>query len=172
MGFTDLQVAVNLSALQFTHADLPDSVALALKRHNVPPHNLELEITEGVAMHDAAEVLGRLQQLKQIGVKLSIDDFGTGYSSLAYLRRFPVDKLKIDQSFIREMAETSEATSIVRTVIALGHSLSLKVIAEGVETTAQRDVLHGLGCDEIQGYLISKPLSFEAITDWLQQRPH
>jgi len=169
MGFTDLQVAVNLSALQFTHANLPEVVAVALKRHNIPPHTLELEITEGVAMHDAAEVLNRLQQLKSIGVKLSIDDFGTGYSSLAYLRRFPVDKLKIDQSFVREMEETTQATSIVRTVIALGQSLSLRVIAEGVETAAQRDVLHQLGCDEIQGYLIAKPLSYDAMSDWLKQ---
>jgi diguanylate cyclase (GGDEF)-like protein/PAS domain S-box-containing protein len=170
-GHRDLLVAVNLSAHQFTHANLIPVVKAAIKRHAIPPACLEMEITEGVAMHDADEVLTRLQELKNIGVKISIDDFGTGYSSLAYLRRFPVDKLKIDQSFIRDMLESSEATSIVRAVVALAHGLSLCVIAEGVETTAQRDILLELGCDEIQGYLLSRPISFEDMTSWLAREP-
>jgi diguanylate cyclase (GGDEF)-like protein/PAS domain S-box-containing protein len=166
-GHPGLLVAVNLSAHQFSHPALVDAVNAAIVRHGIPPACLELEITEGVAMHDADEVLARLQNLKAIGVKISIDDFGTGYSSLAYLRRFPVDKLKIDQSFIHDMTDSTEATSIVRAVIALGHGLALRVIAEGVETDAQRDALRGLGCDEIQGYLLSRPISFADTTAWL-----
>ncbi len=160
-------MAVNLSAHQFAHPDLVKVVRDAINRHAIPPSSLELEITEGVAMHDADEVLTRLQDLKKIGIKISIDDFGTGYSSLAYLRRFPVDKLKIDQSFVRDMPGSSEATSIVRAVVALGHGLGITVIAEGVETDAQRDALHELACDEIQGYLLSKPISFSDMTPWL-----
>lgn len=166
-GHQDLMVAVNLSALQFTDANLLEVVQQAIHRHDIPPGLLELEITEGLAMHDAGEVLTRLQALKKIGVKISIDDFGTGYSSLAYLRRFPVDKLKIDQSFVRDMSESSEAASIVGAVVALGHGLGLCVIAEGVETEAQRQLLQEMDCDEIQGYLLSRPISFEAMSDWL-----
>ena len=170
-GHEALLVAVNLSAHQFTHANLIPVVKAAIERHGVPPACLEMEITEGVAMHDADEVLTSLQELKNIGVKISIDDFGTGYSSLAYLRRFPVDKLKIDQSFIHDMLESSEATSIVRAVVALAHGLSLCVIAEGVETQAQRDSLLALGCDEIQGYLLSRPISFTDMSAWLAAAP-
>jgi diguanylate cyclase (GGDEF)-like protein/PAS domain S-box-containing protein len=168
-GHLDLLVAINLSAHQFTHANLIPVVKAAIKRHAIPPACVEMEITEGVAMHDADEVLTRLQELKNIGVKISIDDFGTGYSSLAYLRRFPVDKLKIDQSFIRDMLESGEATSIVRAVVALAHGLSLCVIAEGVETEPQRAALLELGCDEIQGYLLSRPISFDDMTSWLKK---
>ncbi len=170
-GHVDLLVAVNLSALQFAHANLVPVIKAAIKRHAIPPACLEMEITEGVAMDDADEVLTRLKELKEIGVKISIDDFGTGYSSLAYLRRFPVDKLKIDQSFIHDMLESSEATSIVRAVIALAHGLSLCVIAEGVEQQAQREVLVELDCDEIQGYLLSRPISFEDMSTWLGSVP-
>ncbi len=162
-----LMMAVNLSAHQFTHPNLVHSVRAALQRHGVPPSTLELEITESVAMSDVSEVLARLQELKKIGVMVSIDDFGTGYSSLAYLRRFPVDKLKIDQSFVRDMTESAEATSIVRAVVALGHGLGLNVIAEGVETPEQQAALKELGCDEIQGYLLSRPIAFPAMTEWL-----
>jgi diguanylate cyclase (GGDEF)-like protein/PAS domain S-box-containing protein len=166
-GHEGLMVAVNLSALQFTDANLLNVVQQAICRHDIPPGQLELEITEGLAMHDAGEVLTRLQALKQIGVKISIDDFGTGYSSLAYLRRFPVDKLKIDQSFVRDMSESAEAASIVGAVVALGHGLGLNVIAEGVETEAQRLSLEHLHCDEIQGYLLSRPISFADMSGWL-----
>jgi diguanylate cyclase (GGDEF)-like protein/PAS domain S-box-containing protein len=169
-GHDGLLVAVNLSALQFTDANLLNIVQQAIDRHGIPAGNLELEITEGLAMHDANEVLTRLQALKTIGVKLSIDDFGTGYSSLAYLRRFPVDKLKIDQSFVRDMSESAEAASIVGAVVALGHGLGLNVIAEGVETEMQRQSLDALHCDEIQGYLLSRPISFGDMSQWLQHQ--
>ena len=142
----------------------------AIVRHGVPPERIELEITEGVAMHDADEVLTRLHELKAIGVQISIDDFGTGYSSLAYLMRFPVDKLKIDQSFVRDMGNSSEADSIVRAIVALAHGLSLAVIAEGVETDAQLDRLKHIGCNEIQGYLLSRPLSFDDVSQWIKGR--
>lgn len=168
VGHTELSVAVNLSPHQFAHANLVDSVRNAIARHAIPPACLELEITEGVAMHDVNEVLIRLHALKEIGVKISIDDFGTGYSSLAYLMRFPVDKLKIDQSFVRDMGDSSEAGSIVRAIVALAHGLSLSVIAEGVESALQRDNLAALGCNEIQGYLLSRPLPFGEISDWMQ----
>ena len=121
-------------------------------------------------MHDADEVLTRLHELKAIGVQISIDDFGTGYSSLAYLMRFPVDKLKIDQSFVRDMGNSSEADSIVRAIVALAHGLSLAVIAEGVETDAQLDRLQHIGCNEIQGYLLSRPLSFDDVSQWIKGR--
>ncbi len=170
-GYDDLLLAVNLSAAQFAHPNLVGVVRSAIERHGILPASLELEITEGVAMQDAADVLSRLNQLRRIGVKISIDDFGTGYSSLAYLRRFPVDKLKIDQSFVRDMPASSEATSIVRAVVALGHGLGVTVIAEGVETVAQRESLKRLGCDEIQGYILSRPVDFDAMTALLADWP-
>jgi len=170
-GHERLLLAVNLSAVQFTHPNLVAVVRAAIERHGVEPASLELEITEGVAMHEAAEVLARLRSLRRIGVKISIDDFGTGYSSLAYLRRFPVDKLKIDQSFVHDMPASSESTSIVRAVIALGHGLGVTVIAEGVETTAQRASLKQLGCDEIQGYILSRPVDFESMSQLLIDWP-
>ena len=169
-GLTELCVAINLSAHQFAHTNLVQTVRDAIVRHGVPPERIELEITEGVAMHDADEVLTRLHELKAIGVQISIDDFGTGYSSLAYLMRFPVDKLKIDQSFVRDMGNSSEADSIVRAIVALAHGLSLAVIAEGVETDAQLDRLKHIGCNEIQGYLLSRPLSFDDVSQWIKGR--
>ncbi len=169
-GLTELCVAINLSAHQFAHTNLVQTVRDAIVRHGVPPERIELEITEGVAMHDADEVLTRLHELKAIGVQISIDDFGTGYSSLAYLMRFPVDKLKIDQSFVRDMGNSSEADSIVRAIVALAHGLSLAVIAEGVETDAQLDRLQHIGCNEIQGYLLSRPLSFDDVSQWIKGR--
>ncbi len=169
-GLTELCVAINLSAHQFAHTNLVQTVRDAIVRHGVPPERIELEITEGVAMHDADEVLTRLHELKAIGVQISIDDFGTGYSSLAYLMRFPVDKLKIDQSYVRDMGNSSESDSIVRAIVALAHGLSLAVIAEGVETDAQLDRLKHIGCNEIQGYLLSRPLSFDDVSQWIKGR--
>lgn len=169
-GLTELCVAINLSAHQFAHANLVETVRDAIVRHGIPPERIELEITEGVAMHDAGEVLTRLHELKAIGIQISIDDFGTGYSSLAYLMRFPVDKLKIDQSFVRDMGNSSEADSIVRAIVALAHGLSLAVIAEGVETDAQLNRLQHIGCNEIQGYLLSRPQSFDDISQWIKGR--
>jgi len=151
-------VAVNLSAVQFKRSNLLESVTSALERSRLPAELLELELTESILLQDMDTVLKTLEGLKSMGVKLSIDDFGTGYSSLAYLQRLSVDKLKIDQSFVRNMAENPEDAAIVRAVIQLGHTLQLTVIAEGVETDAQLAYLDDYGCDEVQGYLFSRPI--------------
>ena len=154
-------VAVNLSALQFKRGDLTETVALALEQANLPASHLELELTESILLHDVNDVRNTLHSLKKIGVRLSIDDFGTGYSSLSYLKQLAVDKLKIDQSFIRDMVEDAGDAAIVKAIIQLGHALDLSVIAEGVEKNTQFAALKELGCDEIQGYLFSRPLPAE-----------
>ncbi|MGD8789093.1 MAG: bifunctional diguanylate cyclase/phosphodiesterase, partial [Burkholderiales bacterium] len=154
----DVGVAVNISALQFQAPGLVDRVRDVLRETGLAPSLLELEITEGSAMDDVERTVLVLDQLKRLGVKLAIDDFGTGFSSMNYLSRFPIDRLKIDQSFIRDMVRDDAATEIVAAVISLGQKLRLKVIAEGVETQSQLDKLRELGCDEIQGYLLSKPI--------------
>ncbi|HEX4585810.1 MAG TPA: EAL domain-containing protein [Burkholderiaceae bacterium] len=157
-GLPELVVAVNLSVAQFRRGNIPEAVKAALQRSGLPPASLELELTESVLLHDTETALETLRALKKIGVKLSIDDFGTGYCSLAYLKRLAVNKLKIDRSFMRELAESAEDAAIVRAIIQLGHTLELEVVAEGVETDAQLAFLRANGCDQIQGYLISHPL--------------
>lgn len=157
-GHTGWSIAVNLSALQFAHADMVDLVAQALVRHGVPPACLTLEITETTAMHDVEATLKILTRLDDIGVRIAIDDFGTGYSSLLHLKRIPASELKIDRGFVRHLAEDSEDAAIVSAIVALGHTLNLQVVAEGVETAAQQSFLAGLGCDALQGYLLGKPM--------------
>jgi diguanylate cyclase (GGDEF)-like protein len=157
-GLEDLVVAVNLSGRQFAEEGLPRKLAAVLRDTGLPAANLEVEITETVAMQDVARATAVLHELKEIGVQLSVDDFGTGFSSLNYLKRFPIDKLKIDQSFVRHIPVDEEDAAIVRSVITLGHSLGLRVIAEGVESDAQLDWLRGEGCDQYQGFLAAQPL--------------
>ena len=130
----------------------------ALEESGLSPQLLELELTESILIQNAEGVLASLKRLKQIGVKLSIDDFGTGYSSLSYLKRFDVDKLKIDQSFVRDLASDPVDEAIIRAIIQMARSLNLKTIAEGVETVDQRFRLQSFGCDEAQGYLYSRPM--------------
>ena len=161
-GLPPLRVAVNLSARQFRDQSLLAEVRAALDDSGLPAHCLELELTESLIMHNVDEVVTAMDNLKQLGIALSIDDFGTGYSSLAYLKQFPVDCLKIDQSFTREMLAEPKVAAIVRSVIALGHSLGFKVIAEGVESAAELDYLRANDCDEMQGYYFSRPLTPEA----------
>jgi diguanylate cyclase (GGDEF)-like protein/PAS domain S-box-containing protein len=156
-GYADLRVAVNLSPRQFRQPDLATTIRAILDESGLDSRHLELEITETVAMHDPEATQSMLEKLSNIGVSHAIDDFGTGYSSLAYLKRFPIDFLKIDQSFVRGVPHDSDDANIVRSIIALGRSLEVTLIAEGVETIAQSDFLHAQGCHEIQGYLISKP---------------
>ena len=158
-------VAVNLSALQFQDGSIVDQVSEALVLSGLAPHWLELEITESVIMHDPERIVGLLGQLKALGVRLSIDDFGTGYSSLAYLKRFPLDKIKIDRSFVTDLERDPNDAAIVRMVIGIAKELELKVIAEGVETAGQRDFLRDHACDEVQGYLYSRPVPAETIPD-------
>jgi EAL domain-containing protein (putative c-di-GMP-specific phosphodiesterase class I) len=157
-----LQVAVNLSPRQFNDPNLPRIVAAALKETGLPPRLLELEITESLAMRETDATLATLRKLKELGVSIAIDDFGTGYSSLAYLKRFPVDKLKIDRSFVAELPKDREQCAIVSAIVALAHALNVRVIAEGVETDAQREFLARCGCDFLQGYLVGKPLEADA----------
>ena len=159
----DLMVAVNLSARQFRRKDLVPFVQRVLAHSGLPAHLLELEITESSLMHNVAEVIQTLDQLVALGVRLAIDDFGTGYSSLAYLKRFPVHKLKVDQSFVRDIGRTDSDLAIVKTVIALAHTLQLDLLAEGVETTTQLVTLRALGCERFQGYLFAKPVPADEV---------
>ena len=169
-GLPPIAVAVNISARQFREKSLLNSVAAILKETGLDPKFLELEVTEGVIMHDAEAVIAILQQLNAMGVTLSIDDFGTGYSSLSYLKRFPVDRLKIDQSFVRDITLGADSAAIVQAVITLGHSLNLRVIAEGVETAEQLQFLMQRECDEKQGYLFSRPVPAEEFRKLLEER--
>jgi diguanylate cyclase (GGDEF)-like protein/PAS domain S-box-containing protein len=157
-GLRPISVSVNLSARQFKQEDLVDSVAGALRDMRLDARYLELELTESMVMHSAELFITKLRALEELGVRLSIDDFGTGYSSLSYLKRFPLHHLKIDQSFVRDIATDTDDAAITSTVISLGHSLNLKVIAEGVETEEQVAFLREHHCDEMQGYYFSKPL--------------
>ena len=160
-------VAVNVSALQFRIGDFAVGIADAIDKHQLTPKLLTLELTETVLMDNVESTMTMLRTLKSIGVKIAIDDFGTGYSSLAYLRRFPIDKLKIDMSFIREVTTNPDDAAIVLAVISMAHSLKLDVIAEGVETEAQLNYLRRHRCDQIQGHYLSRPLPAQPITDLL-----
>jgi diguanylate cyclase (GGDEF)-like protein/PAS domain S-box-containing protein len=158
-GFSQLRVAVNLSAQQFQQWDFVQKIDAILKETGLPPACLELEITEGVAMQNSDKVISTLSQLVQLGVHISIDDFGTGYSSLSYLKKFPIQSLKIDQSFIQAMMANPGDLAITKAIIQLSKSLALKVIAEGIETEEQFQLLKQNGCDVAQGYLFGKPMS-------------
>lgn len=168
-GFPTLTMAVNLSALQFKRGQVEQVVRRALDACGLPASQLELELTESVLISDPEAVQIKLKGLKGLGVKLAIDDFGTGYSSLSYLKRFSVDKLKIDQSFVRDMAQHTEDVAIVKAIIQLAGSLGLETIAEGVETNVMLTQLQQLGCTEGQGYLFGKPMPAAAFEDWLRQ---
>ncbi len=162
-GHADWNIAVNLSALQFAHAGLVDSVRNALLRHSLEPSHLILEVTESTAMRDADASLVILEQLSAMGVGISIDDFGTGYSSLLYLKRLPASELKIDRGFINELAHDSDDAAIVSAIVALGRTLNLKIVAEGVETEAQQEFLTRLGCNSLQGFLLGRPMPAEQL---------
>ena len=151
-------MSVNLSGMQLKQPDLLYKVAQILDETQFPAHLLELELTEGVLMANVEETITTLNKLKDMGIRLSIDDFGTGYSSLSYLKRFPIDTLKIDQSFIREITTSSDDSAIASTIIAMAHNLRLNVIAEGVETIEQANILLDKECDDVQGYFFSRPL--------------
>jgi diguanylate cyclase (GGDEF)-like protein/PAS domain S-box-containing protein len=160
-----LLINVNLSARQFNDPKLPQLVSSALRESGLPAELLELEITESTAMQQTDVTLGTLKKLKDLGVSIAIDDFGTGYSSLAYLKRFPVDKLKIDRSFVADVTKMKEQRAIVEAIVALAHALGLKVIAEGVENEAQRKFLRGCGCEYLQGYASGKPADADAAAE-------
>ncbi len=162
-GFRNLRMAVNVSVMQFRSPGFLDIVDNAISESGIDPRMLELEITESVAMLDANFMLATINRLKERNIAIAIDDFGTGFSSLSYLERLNVDRLKIDQSFISQMMQTNSSLRIVETIVQLGHSLKLQVIAEGVEQSAQADLLTRLGCHEGQGYLFARPMAFRQL---------
>ena len=166
-----MNVAINLSVHQLRTEELVPRIESALARYQVMPSQLLCEITESVAMEDIESTQRAFEELSRIGVYLSIDDFGTGYSSLSYLRQLPARQLKIDRSFVADIEVRPDARAIVGAVIQLAHQLGLRVVAEGVETEGQRDILLVLQCDELQGYLLARPMAVEALDDWLQKQP-
>ena len=168
LGMPPLRVAVNLSARQFVQANLVSDVARVLDASGLAPGLLELEITESMVMDNPEQAIKTLRQLKSMGIALAIDDFGTGYSSLGYLKRFPIDNIKIDRSFIKDIPRNSDDATITRTIIDMTHNLRLKAVAEGVETAAQLDFLREHGCDEMQGYYFSQPLAEDAFLALVQ----
>ncbi|RMX21028.1 bifunctional diguanylate cyclase/phosphodiesterase [Legionella jordanis] len=171
-GYKDLSIAVNISGRQFRQSRLPDVISDVLKQTGLAPKYLELELTESLLVDDIEHAVETMYQLKDMGMKLVIDDFGTGYSSLSYLKQFPVDKLKIDRSFITELVNRDNDAAIARAIINLGHSLNLEVLAEGVETELQKDFIVNHGCDYAQGYYFKKPGTPEALEDFLKHYPH
>ena len=161
-----MRVAINLSAYQLRHADLADRIDAALKRHRINPQLLTCEITESVAMEDASNAIRMVEKLGAMGVNISIDDFGTGYSSLAYLRKLRAGELKIDRSFVMDLETSADARAVVDAVVKLAQALGLKVVAEGVETEAQHEILRSFGCHELQGFLFARPMSALALSAW------
>jgi EAL domain-containing protein (putative c-di-GMP-specific phosphodiesterase class I) len=163
-----MRVAVNLSLHQLREEDLVERIGNALARNHVDPSQLLCEITESVAMEDIKAKRRAFEGLAQLGVFLSIDDFGTGYSSLSYLRQLPARQIKIDSSFVVDLEASNDARAIVSAVIELAHALSLRVVAEGVETEGQRDILLELGCDELQGFFFARPMKADALLAWTE----
>ena len=161
-----MRVAINLSAYQLRHADLADRIDAALKRHRINPQLLTCEITESVAMEDASNAIRMVERLGAMGINISIDDFGTGYSSLAYLRKLRAGELKIDRSFVMDLETSADARAVVDAVVKLAQALGLKVVAEGVETEAQHEILRSFGCHELQGFLFARPMSALALSAW------
>ncbi|MBP6654038.1 MAG: EAL domain-containing protein, partial [Propionivibrio sp.] len=169
-GLPPIVVAVNLSAVQFKRPELVNTVINALVLSDLDSQWLELELTESILIQDAEATLDTVRRLKSLGIKLSMDDFGTGYSSLTYLKRFAVDKLKIDQSFVRDLVSDPDDAAIVRAIIQMAHSLKLKTIAEGVETEELANLLRIFHCDEIQGYWLARPMPAEQMEVFLRER--
>jgi diguanylate cyclase (GGDEF)-like protein len=168
-GIEPMIIAVNLSAVQFHHAHLPELVTQILDEAKLPAQYLELELTEGVAMDNPLGAIAVMNNLFERGIRMSIDDFGTGYSSLSYLKKFKVYKLKIDQSFVRDISEDPDDKAIVTAIISLANSLGMQTIAEGVETEGQLTFLRNQGCNEVQGYYYSKPLPAELFEEFVRK---
>ncbi|MDP1789146.1 MAG: EAL domain-containing protein, partial [Methylibium sp.] len=169
-GLPSFGVSINLSARQLRDDGLTEQVRASMLRHGVPPGVLELELTESMVMDDAERNLRQMHTLRDLGVGLSIDDFGTGYSSLAYLNRFPIDKLKIDRSFVHDMLADPTDRAITMAIIGLGHALGLQVVAEGVEEPRAAALLREARCDELQGFLFGRPMPVTVFEAWLAER--
>ena len=167
-GLSPVRIAVNLSARQFANPNLAAEIQTILETHGIEPQYLEIELTESIIMHDVEEAQRKLKTLKDIGLRVAVDDFGTGYSSMSYLKRFPLDILKIDRSFIKDLHQNRTDEDIAKAIIALSRSLNLLAIAEGVETEAQRDILARLGCECCQGFLFSRPEPAATVEKWLR----
>jgi diguanylate cyclase (GGDEF)-like protein/PAS domain S-box-containing protein len=159
IGFDDLRISVNVSPLEFDRNDVVERIACNITKFNLPANVLEIEITENLLLHDVSGVIDKMRLLRDRGVRISIDDFGTRYSSLNYLRRFPISTIKIDQSFVRDLAEEKRVSPIIHAIIGIARGFGLHLVAEGVETSFQMKTLNDLGCDEMQGFLFSKPVS-------------
>jgi diguanylate cyclase (GGDEF)-like protein/PAS domain S-box-containing protein len=157
-GLTDLRMAVNVSPLEFNDHDVVDRIINCLSRHRLPEHLLDVEITENLLMHDDSGVIDKLRSLRERGIRIAIDDFGTRYSSLNYLRRFPVNSIKIDKSFVRDLVEQHNSSPIIHAIIGIARGFGLHLLAEGIETNCQKQTLLELGCEDMQGFLFSKPL--------------
>jgi diguanylate cyclase (GGDEF)-like protein len=170
-GFVDLSIAVNLSARQFRQPDLLSMIQKAVSDNGLQPRHIDIELTESVVMSDAHRSIETLEQLHRLGFRVAVDDFGTGYSSMSYLKRLPVSKLKIDRSFVSDLGASAKSDSIVKAVISLAHGLGMIVIAEGVETMAQRSILRAFDCDQFQGYLFSRPRNATDIAELLSAKP-
>jgi len=170
-GLKPLRVAVNLAPSQFHLTNLAEQIRRALAASGLTPNLLEVELTETAVMSDAEESVHILEAISRMGVLVSVDDFGTGYSSMSYLRRFPIDKLKIDRCFVEQMTRRPEDASLVRAIVSLAHSLHLKVIAEGVETAEQLQLLAELGCDQYQGYYFSRALPSAQFVELMSREP-
>jgi EAL domain-containing protein (putative c-di-GMP-specific phosphodiesterase class I) len=167
-GLPKIRVAVNISSYQFNHENLTEIVSEVLKETGLQGEYLEMELTEGIVMKDAESTMKILNDLKKLGVEFSIDDFGTGYSSLSYLKRFPIDKIKIDKSFVHNITTDPKDASIAQAIISMSHGMDIKVLAEGVETLEQQEFMRSLHCDEMQGYYFSHPLPEEYMKRLLQ----
>jgi EAL domain-containing protein (putative c-di-GMP-specific phosphodiesterase class I) len=168
-GLPPLRMSVNLSGVQLRHGGVAGQVRAVLAASGVRPEDLELEVTESAVMVDEDEAALSLSELKQLGVGVALDDFGTGYSSLSYIQRYPVDQLKIDRSFVRDVASDPDAQAITKAIVAMAHGLSLTVVAEGVETEAQELFLKALGCDFLQGFRFSVPVPADEMARILEQ---
>jgi diguanylate cyclase len=171
LGYPDLRMSVNVSQVQFRHPEFLEKLNAALLDTGIRPNCLELEITESVAMEDADFMLETLHLVREMGISIAIDDFGTGYSSLSQLRQLPIDRLKIDRTFVSELSQEVAGGHIASMVIELGRNLKLTVIAEGIEEEKQAQTLLKLGCHEGQGYFYSHPLTTVQLREWLQARP-
>jgi diguanylate cyclase len=161
-----MRVAINLSARHLREPELPTRIRSALEQHQIEPSRLTCEITETLAMENTAATQSTMRQLGEIGVHMSIDDFGTGYSSLAYLRRLPAREIKIDRSFVMDLERNADARAVVDAVVKLAHALGKRVVAEGVETMRQRQILTELECDEMQGFLFARPMTGADLLQW------
>jgi EAL domain-containing protein (putative c-di-GMP-specific phosphodiesterase class I) len=169
VGHARLELAVNISARQFQERGFVPTVAASVEEAGIPPGLIELELTESVIMRDSPEVAQRLRELTALGIRLAVDDFGTGYSSFGYLRTFPIHALKIDRSFVRDIDRDPNSAALAEAIIAMASSLRLKVVAEGVETNAQLAQLRRFGCQEMQGYIFSKPLPPDELLALLEE---